>query len=112
MVTLRPLSFICAARIVNSHAASSSVAMVASLNWMAWNSLIGFAELAALLGVAHRGVECAACYSEGERGDGDAATVEDSHCVFEAFAEFADEVFGGNLAVFEDEFGGITGAEA
>ena len=34
-VTLSPASFICAARMVSSHAASSSVAIVASLNWIA-----------------------------------------------------------------------------
>ena len=72
----------------------------------------GFAELAALFDVFQRGIEGAAADAEREGGDGDAAAVEDAHGVDEAFAFVAEQVFGGDLAVFEDQLAGVAGAEA
>ena len=58
------------------------------------------------------GVEGAAADAERQSGDGDASAVEGAHGVDEAFAFFAEEIFGGDGAVFEDEFAGVGGAQA
>src|ERR1700729_2517606 len=64
----------------------------------------GFAELPAFLDVFEGSLECAAADAEGECSDGDASAVEDTHGIDEAFAFEAEEVFGWDFAVFEDEF--------
>ncbi len=46
-------------------------------------------------------------HAEAKRGDGDASAVEDAHGIDEALALDAEEVFGGNLAVFKDQLGGV-----
>src|SRR5579875_1926087 len=72
----------------------------------------GLAELAALLYILERGIEGAPADAERECCNGDAASIEDPHGVDESLSEVAEEVFAGDFAVFEDEFGSITGAEA
>ena len=72
----------------------------------------GFAELLALLGIIQRGFVGALGHAERQSGDGDAAAVEHAHGVDESVAFFAQQIFGGNHAVFEDQFRGVAGAQA
>ncbi len=72
----------------------------------------GPAELFAQLGVVQRGVVSALRHADGERGDGDAAAIEDLQAVDEALAAFAQQLGSGKAAVFEDHFAGGAGAQA
>ena len=72
----------------------------------------GFAELFALLGVAHRAFVGALRHAQAERGDGNAAAIENLQAVDEAFAFFAEKIFGGNAAIGEDDFAGVARAQA
>src|ERR1700740_3197999 len=66
----------------------------------------------ALLGVVARGLVRAAGDADGERADGDAASVEDFHGVDEAIADLAEDVLARYTAVFEHELRGVAGAHA
>ena len=66
--------------------------MSASLYWMAWNSEIGRPNCLPQLGVTQRGVVGALRHADGERGDGDAAAVENLEAVDEAFAFLAEQL--------------------
>ena len=79
---------------------------------MAWNSRNGLTELLALLAVLESGFVGALRHAKAERGDGDAAAVENAHGVDESVAFLAEEIFGRDLAIFKDEFGGVAGAKA
>ena len=99
-----------AARQVSSRAASICVAISAILNWMAWKSAIGVAELLALAGVADRGLEGGLGDPDREGGDADPPLVEDPQRVDEAHALAPEQVLGGDPAVLEDELGGVRRA--
>ena len=72
----------------------------------------GLAELFALLGVFHGGIEGALRHAQGERGDGDAAAIENLQAADEAFAFGAEKIFGGDAAIGENQFGSVAGAQA
>src|SRR5260221_7875272 len=71
----------------------------------------GLAELLALLGIAGGGAERTLRHAERERGDGDAAAVENGEAACKALAFGAEEIGGGNVAVGEDDFRSVAGAE-
>ena len=66
--------------------------MSASLNWIAWNSPIGRAELLAVLHVGQACVEAALRLADGERRDRDASVVELREELVEALARLPEEV--------------------
>ena len=72
----------------------------------------GFAELLALLGVLHRGIQRALRHAQRQRGDGDAAAVENFQAARETFAFWAEQIFTRNAAIGENDFGGVAGAHA
>ncbi len=86
--------------------------MSTSLCWMAWNSEMGRPNCLRSLEYLQRGVVCALGHADGERGDGDAAAIENLEAVDEAFALLAQQLGGGQAAVFEDHFAGGAGAHA
>ncbi len=72
----------------------------------------GFAELLALLGVPQRRFVRALGHAEPERGDRNSSAVEHAHGVDKSVAFLAEQVFHGDLAVLENHFRGIAGAQA
>src|SRR3954471_23786218 len=82
-----PASFIRAALRVTRRAASSLVAMSASLNWIAWWAAIGFAEGFGFLAVAKGQLQCALADADTAGGDVDAADLERVHHLHEALAD-------------------------
>ena len=80
--------------------------MSASVNWVAWKSAIGVAELLALLGVFDRFVEAALGTAERAGADVDAPAVEAHHRDPEAFALGADAVGDGHPDLVEIDLGG------
>ena len=69
---------------MSSRAASISVAMSASLAWIAWNLEIGWPNARALLGVGERLVERALRQADAHRRDADAPDVEHVQELLEA----------------------------
>src|ERR1041385_5900564 len=72
----------------------------------------GFAELLALLGIPERSFIRALGHAQPERGNGDAAAIEHLHGIHKALAFLAHQRFFRNVAVFKDQFRGVTGAQA
>src|ERR1035437_5808297 len=70
------------------------------------------AELFAQFGILEGGVVCALGHADGERGDRDAAAIEHFEAGHETVVQFADELFGRETAVFEDDLAGGAGAQA
>ncbi len=71
----------------------------------------GFAELLALLGVTHGAFVSALRHAQAERGNGNAAAVENLQAVDEAFAFFAEQIFRRDVAIGENDFAGVAGAQ-
>ena len=72
----------------------------------------GVAELLALLAVLERAVVGPGGHAQPKRGNRNAPAIEHAHGIHKALAQFTQQIFRGNLAVFEDQLGGITGAQA
>ena len=66
----------------------------------------------ALLGILQRRSIGAFRHSQRESGDRDAPAVENAHGVDEPVPFPTEKIFGGDEAVFENEFGGVAGAQA
>ena len=67
----------------------------------------GAAELLALLGVAETQLERALCHAEPQRGDADAAAIQDLEELLEAVAARAEQVFLSHPAAVERQLTGI-----
>ena len=87
--------------------------MSASMNWIAWNSAIGWPNCLALLRVAPARLRRrrARCPTR-ERRDRDAAAVEDLHRVDEALPSLAEQLLVGDAAVLHDELRRVGGAQS
>src|SRR5579885_2777846 len=70
------------------------------------------AKLLPLFRIADRGIQCALRHSEPERRDGNPATVEDFQACREAFALLAQQILRRHLAVREDDFRSVAGAQS
>ena len=79
---------------------------------MPWNSEIGFAELFAFLRVLAGEFPRSARYSDHLRADSDAAFVECFDRDLVSLAHFAQDVFFGHAAIFQNQFAGRRGANA
>ncbi len=89
-----------------SRAASSSVAMSASLNCNAWNSASGLAELAAFEQIGARRLETGARAAQRAGGDIEPPAVEPHHRDLEAVALGAEPVGDRHPAILEDHHRG------
>ena len=107
-----PVSRSDAARYVSQRAASSSVAMSASLNWIAWNFEIGWPNCTRCLGVVGRQVEHGLGEAERQRGDRDAPDLERAQELAEAHRGIADEVVVGDPHVVEEQLAGVEAPPA
>jgi len=68
-------------------------------------------ELFTFPGIVDRGIQGSLGDAEGLGGDADATAVQRLHRDLETVADIAEKVFGGNAAVFKDEFEGGGGAD-
>src|SRR6476469_5347553 len=103
-----PASFRRAARRVSSRAASTWVAMSASLNWIAWCSEIGLPKVLRsweYFSASSRALGDA----DAARGDVDAADLERVHHLREALVQpgllATEDVLGGAAVAVEDQLG-------
>src|SRR3984957_7461704 len=108
-VTRLPASLRTAARGGSRGGCSSLVAMSASFHWMPWNSAMALPNW-------RRSLTYLTLASRAPRAmPRDKAAMEilpPSGGGNEAFAFFAQKIFGGDGAILEDEFAGVGGAEA
>src|SRR5438477_279668 len=72
----------------------------------------GLAELFALFSVFYGGIQCALGHPQSESGDGNTPAIKNFQAARKAFAFVAKKVFMGHTAIGENNFGGITGAQA
>ncbi len=72
----------------------------------------GLAELLAPFGIVQRRLVGALRHAQAEGRNRDAAAIQRAHSIDEAVALFAQQVLRRNLAVFEDQFRGVAGAQA
>ena len=86
--------------------------MSASLNWIAWNSLIACAELPALARVGDRVVGRALRDPDGLRGGAQARALERAQRHRQAPADLADHVRVRHAHVLEDRLARRRGADA
>ena len=101
-----------AARYVSQRAASSSVAMSASLNWIAWNFEIGWPNCTRCARVLGRQVEHGLRQAERQRGDRDAPDLERAQELAEPHRRIADEVIVGDPHVVEVQLARVEAAPA
>ena len=94
------------ARYTSSAAASTWVAMSASMNWRPWKSASREPNCLRSLHVARRELERAAGDAERLRAHERPRAVERAHRVVEAAALVADEVLGGHRALVERDLAG------
>ena len=107
-----PVSRRYAARYVSQRAASSSVAMSASLNWIAWNFAIGWPNCTRAVGVVRGQVEHGLGQAERQRGDRDAPDLERAQELAEPHRRIADEVLVGHPDVVEEQLAGVEAPPA
>ena len=101
-----------AARYVSQRAASSSVAMSASLNWIAWNFEMGWPNCSRVLRVVRRQVEHGLGQAERQRRDRDAPDLERAEELAEPHRGIADEVIVGDPHVVEGQLARVETAPA
>ena len=79
---------------------------------MAWNSEMGRPNCLRFLEYLSAASIGALRHADGERGDGDAAAIENAQAIDEAFAGLAEQLRFGQAAIGEDDFAGGAGAHA